>query len=58
LLSLLQNQSDSSSSSDDDSDSSTTDASAAVRNDFKQLLSDLQKLTQSGSASSSTTVSA
>jgi hypothetical protein len=51
LLSLLQNTGTSASDgSDDDSSASATSASAAVRNDFKQLLSDLQKLTENGSS--------
>jgi hypothetical protein len=50
LLSLLQNTDSSSDSSDDDSSDSATSASSAVRNDFKQLLSDLQKLVESGSS--------
>ena len=50
LLGLLQNTGSRSDSSDDDSSDSATGASSAVRNDFKQLLSDLQKLVESGSS--------
>jgi Ca2+-binding EF-hand superfamily protein len=51
LLKLLQASSDSTTgSADDDSSDSATSATTAVRNDFKQLLSDLQKLTANQNA--------
>jgi hypothetical protein len=50
LLSLLQTTNTSASSDDDSSSGSATDATAAVRTDFKQLLSDLQKLMDSQSS--------
>jgi hypothetical protein len=60
LLSLLQGttSSASDSSDDDSSDSTTVSAKTAAQNDFKQLLNDLQKLVQSASTTSSTSVSA
>ncbi len=48
LLKLLQTN-DTTASSDQDDDDSATGATTAVRNDFKQLLSDLNKLTESQS---------
>ncbi len=50
LLSMLQQTDSDTGGKDDTSSDSDTSASTAVRNDFKQLLSDLQKLTESGSA--------
>lgn len=60
LLNLLKTATDSTSESSDDDDSSdSSSATTAVRNDFKQLLNDLQKLVaSSGKTSSTTSVSA
>ena len=59
LLSMLQSASSTTSeSSDDSSTDSTGNAKSAVQADFKQLLSDLQKLVRSGGTTATTTVSA
>jgi hypothetical protein len=59
LLSLLQNiTSTDSSTSSDSSDSDSGSATTAVQNDFKQLMSDLQKLVASSGTTASTSVTA
>jgi hypothetical protein len=58
LLSLLQGATGNATGTSDDDSSDSSDAVSAVQADFKQLLSDLQKLVSSSGTTATTTVSA